>query len=301
MRHLTGKPDKSANARLRRFLTTALAGILALASPARAADLKPQTVAAFDHYAQLTEARFNSELARHEPFLWVEGLPSDRRAAALAELHGGNVVIERLETFDGGKSIAVPDGMIHHWIGTVFIPRATLAQTLTFLQDYDRQQDYFRPDVQRSKLLRHDGDDFTVELRLYKKKIITTVLDTVHEVHYTKVDSTRASSISRSARIQEVDDPGQSGEHLEREGHDSGFLWRMNNYWRFEEKDGGTYVECQSVSLTRDIPTGLGWMIGSYVSSVPRESLTFTLATTRAAILARSADERTARDMPAAK
>lgn len=301
MRHLTGKPDKSANARLRRFLTTALAGILALASPARAADLKPQTQAAFDRYTQLTQAQFKSELARHEPFLWVEGLPDDRRATALSELHAGDVVIEGLETFDAGKSIAVPDGMIHHWIGTVFIPGATLAQTLTFLQDYDRQQDYFRPDVQRSKLLRHNGDDFTIELRLYKKKIITTVLDTVHEVHYSVVDATHAWSVSRSSRIQEVDDPGQPGEHLEPEGHDNGFLWRMNNYWRFEEKDGGTYVECQSVSLTRDIPTGLGWMIGAYVSSVPRESLTFTLATTRAAILERAADSRSARVMPKAK
>ena len=290
MRHLTGKPDKSFNVPRNRALTTALAGILALASPAPAADLKPQTQAAFDRYAQLTEAEFNSELARREPFLWIEGLPADRRAAALAELHRGNVVIERLETLDAGKSVSVPDGMIHHWIGTVFIPGVTLAQTLTFLQDYDREQDYFSPDVQRSKLLRHNGDDFTIELRLYKKKIITTVLDTVHEVHYSKVDATHAWSISRSTRIQEVDDPGQPGEHLEPEGHDNGFLWRMNNYWRFEEKDGGTYVECQSVSLTRDIPTGLGWMIGAYVSSVPRESLTFTLATTRSAILARAAD-----------
>jgi hypothetical protein len=63
----------------------------------------------------------------------------------------------------------------------------------------------------------------------------------------------------------------------------------MNTYWRFEQKDGGTYVECQSVSLTRDIPAGLGWLIGPYVTSVPRESLTFTLATTRSAVLKRVA------------
>ncbi|MGA7223803.1 MAG: hypothetical protein WBX16_13150, partial [Candidatus Acidiferrales bacterium] len=72
---------------------------------------------------------------------------------------------------------------------------------------------------------------------------------------------------------------------LEPEGHDRGFLWRMNTYWRFEEKDGGTYIECQAISLTRDIPTGLGWMVGPFVTSVPKESLNFTLSTVRAALL----------------
>ena len=61
----------------------------------------------------------------------------------------------------------------------------------------------------------------------------------------------------------------------------------MDTYWRFQEKDGGTYVECQSLSLTRDIPTGLGWMVGPFVTSVPRESLTFTLVTVRSAELQR--------------
>jgi hypothetical protein len=147
--------------------------------------------------------------------------------------------------------------------------------------------------VMRSKILRHNGDDFTIAMRLYKKKVITTVLDTEHEVHYRFVDSTHAWSRSRTTRIQEVDDAGEKDERREPAGHDRGFLWRMNTYWRFEEKDGGTYVECQSISLTRDIPTGFGWLIGPYVSSVPRESLTFTLATTRSAVLKRI-DARTA-------
>ena len=237
-------------------------------------------------------AFFDSGLTRHDPYLWVESLPGDRRAAADAQLRAGQVVIERLDTRDPndpGKSIAVPDGMIHHWIGTVFVPGATLAQTLAFEEDYDHHEDYFRPDVMRSKILRHNGNDFTIELRLYKKKVITTVLDTEHEVHYTLVDSTHAWSRSRTTRIQEVDNAGEKDERLEPAGHDRGFLWRMNTYWRFEQKDGGTYVECQSVSLTRDIPACLGWLIGPYVTSVPRESLTFTLATTRSAVLKRVA------------
>jgi hypothetical protein len=273
--------------RTRKFLIAAL--MLSLLAPcaANAEDLKPETIDAFNRYVQLTEAQINSELERREPFLWVESLPENRREAAYRDLREGKVVIEHLETLDGGKKINVPGGLIHHWIGTVFVPGATLAQTIAFEQDYDNQQQYFRPDVMRSKILQRNGNDFVVELRLYKKKVITTVIDTTHEVHYQHVDATHEWSRSHTTRIQEVDDAGKPDEKLEPEGHDRGFLWRMNTYWRFEEKDGGVYVESQSISLTRDIPTGLGWMIGPYVNSVPRESLTFTLDRTRAAVLQR--------------
>jgi hypothetical protein len=279
----------SIGIQVRRGLVIALAAILLLALPANAADRKPQAVDAFNRYAQLTEAQVDAELARREPYLWIDGLPDDRRAAAHAQLRDGNVIIERLETLDNGQHIHIPGGMIHDWTGTVFIPGATLAQTLALDEDYDHHQDFFRPDVMRSKILRHTGDDFLVLLRFYKKKVITTVIDTEHEVHYHIVDSTHAWSRSHTTRIQEVANAGQSDERLEPEGHDRGFLWKMNTYWRFEEKDGGTYVECRSISLTRDIPAGLGWLIGPYVTSVPRESVTFTLATTRSGVLGRTA------------
>jgi hypothetical protein len=277
----------------KRGLAILLVTLLLLAFPAEGADLKPEAVEAFNRYVQLTEKQIDSKAARHEPFLWVDSLPDERRAAAYAELREGKVVIERLETLDDGKKIDVPGGLIHHWIGTVFIPGATLAQTLTLEQDYDHHQDYFRPDVVRSKVVWHDGSDYVVQLRFYKKKILTSVLDTEHHVHYGAVDSTNAWSRSYTTRIQEVVDAGGPGERLEPEGHDRGFLWRMNTYWRFEEKDGGTYVESQSISLTRDIPAGLGLVVGPMVNSIPRESLTFTLATTHAAVLARIAPKNT--------
>jgi hypothetical protein len=291
-RQLTGssysREDRSKHPRARRLAAAALAAIVFLVQSLDAANLKPQALEAFNRYVQLTEAQTDGNLTRREAYLHIHALPEDRRTTAYAQLREGKVVIEHLETLDQGRQIQVPGGMIHDWIGTVFIPGATLAQTLTLDQDYDHHQDIFRPDVMRSKILRHSGDDFLVLLRVYKKKVITTVIDTEHEVHYTLVDATHAQSRSHTTRVQEVDNAGQSDERLEPEGHDRGFLWRMNTYWRFEEKDGGTYVECRSISLTRDIPAGLGWLIGPYVTSVPRESLTFTLATTRSAVLERA-------------
>jgi hypothetical protein len=272
-----------------RTLAFIFAACLALPAPANAADLQPQTARAYERYIELTTSHVDSELAQQAPYLWVEHLPAAQRAADEEQLRNGQLVIERLETLDSGKRIATPGGIIHHWVGTVFVPGATLTQTLSFMQDYDHKVEYFKPDIVRSKILRHQGDDYFVLLRFYKKKIITTVIDTDQEVHYHVVDSTHAYSRSRTTRVQEVENAGKSDEKLEAEGHDRGFMWRMNTYWRFQEKDGGTYIECQAISLTRDIPTGLGWMVGSFVTSVPRESLTFTLTTARAALLQRTA------------
>jgi len=289
MRHVTQKTDS----RLARCVATILIFCCAGGAPVQAEDLQPKTVEAFDSYVHLAEARIDAEPTSGGSFLWIERLPAQRRAKAEAQLRAGEVVIERLDESiaNGGEipgnAIDVPGGMIHDWIGTVFIPGGTLTQTLALEEDYDHHQDYFHPDVMRSKILWHDGNDFTIEMRLYKKKVVSAVLETQHEVRYNLMDATHAWSRSWTTNIQEVGNPGEAKEKLDPAGHDRGFLWRMNTYWRFEEKDGGTYVECRAISLTRDIPTGLGWLVGSYVSSIPRESLTFTLATTRGAVLKR--------------
>lgn len=275
--------DKS-DALARRLMAVFLAAVLLFVLPLNAADLQAQAAQNYARYIALTQVQVDAELAQSGSYLWVERLPEARRTEALAQLRSGGVVIEKLETLDDGKPIAVPGGLIHHWIGTAFVPGATLAQTLAFMQDYDHKVEYFKPDIVRSKILSHEGDDYFVLLRFYQKKIITTVIDTDQEVHYHVVDKTHAWSRSSATRVQEVDNPGKSDERLEPEGHDRGFVWKLNTFWRFEEKDGGTYLECQAISLSRDIPTGLGWMVGSFVSSVPRESLTFTLTTARAAL-----------------
>jgi hypothetical protein len=273
-----------AGNRTRQVVAVLLSMVLGFALPLNAADLQPQAAQIYERYIALTEAQVDAELAEGTRYLWVERLPEARRAEALAQLGHGGVVIERLETLDHGNPISAPGGMIHHWIGTAFVPGATLAQTLTFMQDYDHKVEYFKPDIVRSKILKREGDDYFVLLRFYQKKIITTVIDTDQEIHYQVVDKTHAWSRSQATRVQEVDNAGKPDERLEPPGHDRGFVWKLNTFWRFEQKDGGTYLECQAISLSRDIPTGLGWMVGSFVSSVPKQSLTFTLTTARAAL-----------------
>ena len=266
---------ESPSVRQRRFV----AGIVVLAlltATLAAADLQPQTVAAFDRYVRATEAQMVPE-----PFLRVDGLSDVERRAELAELSRGEVYIERLSTREAGKSIDVPDGLIHHWLGAVFVPGATLGQALDLLQDYDRHAEIFTPAIARSKLVSRDGDVFRVDLRFSMKKVITVVVNTENEARFTRLGSDRAQSRIYSLRIAEVADPGTPQEREHPVGHDGGYLWRLYTYWRFLERDGGTYVQCEAISLTRGIPFALGWLIGPFVTSIPRESLAFTLETTR--------------------
>jgi hypothetical protein len=235
----------------------------------------------FDRYIHLTEERVSQDLSPGGAFLNADSLISEERGAAYAKLRGGEVRIEALATLDRGEKIACPACMIQHWAGIVFIPGATLQQTLTLMQDYDHQAEIFAPDVIRAKTLSHDGDDFSVFLRFHRAMVITVVLDTEHRIHYQHIDSTHAVSQAVSTRVQEVEHAGAANERVLAEGKDNGYLWRINNYWRFLQRDGGTYVQCESVSLSRDIPTGLAWLVAPFVENVPRDSLRFTLETAR--------------------
>jgi hypothetical protein len=254
------------------------------------AELKPPTVEAFERYVKLTEARIEKELSRPETFLYVDSLPEPRRTQARATLQRGEIFMERLETRDAsGREMKAPDALIHHWIGAVFIPGASLRQTLDLVQDYNRHQDIYQPEVVRSKLVARNGNDFRIYYRWHKKKVITVTLNSDHDVHYFPVDATRCHSRSYSTRIAEVADADKPTEHEKPVGNDGGFLWRIDSYWRFAERDGGVYVECESISLTRDIPTLLKWLIGPFVTGIPRESLLMTMGSTRSAVLARIA------------
>jgi hypothetical protein len=263
------------------------------AKAVHAVELKKKTVDAFDRYTRLTEERIDSE--KNDPgFLYFDKLPVDQKRALVDRMKAGEVVIERMQTLDQGKEIEVPDGMIHHWRAVVFVPGTTLAKTIALVQDYDHHYQIYKPDVQRSKLLKRDGDDFQIYYRLRRKKIITVVMDTRYDVKYEPLSPKRMASKSISTSIRQIDNPGEANERAEPEGDDSGFMWRLNTYWHMEERDGGVYIQCEAVSLSRDIPTGLGWMIRPFVESVPKESLMFTLGRTRETLMQRETQVRPA-------
>lgn len=240
--------------------------------------LEPATEAAFHAYVNSRETALERRVQGTQ-FLWCA-----ERAERLAKVRQAGVVIEP------GRAKAVTritNGLVHDWIGATFIPGVTLAQTLAFLQNYDNHKKVYAPEVADSKLLSRDGGRFRVYLRLRKHKIITVVLNTEYDVMYQSLSSTRAASRSYSTRISELEDPGTPGEKEMPPGDDHGFLWKLNSYWRFEERDGGTYVECEAISLSRDIPVLLSGLIIPIVRELPEESLRRTLEATRNALMTR--------------
>jgi len=246
--------------------------------------LKTATQEAFERYVKLVELRNEAELKQGTSLLWVDGLLAEQRAEAYAALKRGEVKMKKLEMLDDNKPIACQGGMIHHWTGVVFIPGAKVEDVLGVLEDYDQHSVYYAPDVERSKVESREGNHFRVFLRFRRHKVITVVLNTEHEVQYFYDAPGKAHSRSSAVRIAEVENAGKSDEREKVPGDDGGFMWRMETWWRMEERDGGVYVQSEVASLTRDIPTGLGWMIKPFVTDIPKESLTFTLEATRKAV-----------------
>jgi hypothetical protein len=239
-----------------------------LVSQLGAGELKPQTAEAFDRYIRQTELRLDARTT----FLWA-----DESADRARRVRQGQTVVE---PFGPRPETEVQGGLVHDWVGSVFVPGVKLETTLAVMQDYDHKESY-RPEVIASRLLARNGNDFRVYMRLLKKKVVTVVLDTEHDVHYFQVGPGKWRSVSRTTKVSEVERAGKPDEHALPPGTGQGFLWKLTTFWRFEERDGGTWVECEAVSLTRDVPAGLGWLIKPIIRDLPKESLENTLRETR--------------------
>ncbi len=230
------------------------------------AHLTPEATAAFDRYVVRAEEMMNADPIR-DP-----------------KLGTGQTRIEaRVEARDEARNVNAPGAMIQDWVGTMFMPGATLAQVQSVLRDYANYKNFYRPKVIESRELVHNGDEYDVLLRLYEKHILTIVLNSTYHIRYEMPDSKHLIVTSRSTHIGEIKDPGKSYTEEVAQGSDSGFLWRLNSYWRFEAADGGVYARCEAISLSRDVPPGLGWMLKGFLESFPKESMVNTLRGTRAA------------------
>lgn len=273
-----------------RGLVVLTAAIWVASRPAAAGDpgstLKPATIRAFESYVSATDARLAKSLGQPD-FFWIDELPRQKRAEAYAKLENGKVELRRISGEQAAGRSAIPGGMIHDWQGIVFIPGVKLEEVLEFLKDYNSRATDYAPDVERSKIEEQDGDHFRVFMRFRRKKIITVVLNTEQDITYYRDSPTRAHSRSSATRIAEVENAGTPKEKEKPPGEDSGFMWRLETWWRMEERDGGVYVQNEAVSLTRDIPSAVAWMIEPFVTGIPKESLEFTMEATRRGVLGR--------------
>jgi hypothetical protein len=268
-----------------RRLFFALALIAAAVVTLGAFQLRPPTLKAFERYVQLTEARMATETSGASPFLWIDQQPEPKKSKLLAQLKAGEIVSERLETRDGRAEIDIPDGLAHHWVGTVFMPQAKRDRVIAFVQDYGRYPQVFAPLIQRSTILSQTPDRYVVQMRTWSKKLtVTVVIDADYTIEYRELGPAAMFTKSTISNVYEVAHPGSSHERRTPADQSTGYLWRLNTYCSFAERPEGTYEQCESISLTRDIPFGLGWIVRPFITGIPRETLDFTLSKVRAGV-----------------
>lgn len=218
--------------------------------------LQPETERAFDAYVKAAESKMD----------W---------RAHLQPAPG-----ETLVAPGGGKAtVDVKDGLVHDWVAATLVAGATVEQALGVLHRYEDYKNLYAPDVRDSKLLAHDGNHWRIYLQLFKKKVLSVLLNSEYQVEDTPLSDGRWSVVSHSTRVVEVD---EGRELAPGTGH--GFVWRVNVYWLLEPRPGGVYLQSRAITLSRDVPLGLGWAVKPMVTSVPRESLEETLAATARAL-----------------
>lgn len=230
--------------------------------------------AAFSTYVGKVESRLNRQHRSMNGFLASSG----SGARTDARLRNGEVIIEHMTP---ANEADLSGALLHHWRGSAFVRGATVADFERLMKNFSGYPQRFSPQVVQAQVLSpHDGripDQFTAMMRVRQHHVITVVMDTNYDVTFGRLDGQHGYSISRSTRISEIGSPGTTHEHALTGGEAHGFLWRQNIYWSYEEREGGLYMQVESISLTRAIPAGLGWIVRPYVESVPRESLEFTL------------------------
>ena len=267
-------PADALGRRARRPVLAVVLVALAVAGAA-AAELKDETVAAWDRYIEATEQRIAEELADGDRFLVLDfGEDPD---AARERLLAGEVRVEQMETRAAdGKRIRVPKGTIHHWRGSVLIPDVALEDVLHGLIVEIDPAD-LQDDVVESRVIERDGDRLHLFLRIRRRQFVTADYNTEHVAVYTRHGPDAASSRSTAIRIAELEDVGSPNEREKPIGRDRGFLWRLHTYWRYQQVAEGVIAECESVTLSRGIPRLLGWMVRPLVNRTAREVLSQTM------------------------
>lgn len=258
--------------------------LLVLVPQVPAAEPKAATLEAFDRYVQASEQQMEGELRPGHSFLWIDSLGDKERAKKLAELRRGELLTRRLETSEDGRDFDVPDGLIHHWTSLAFLPGARISELLRVLQDYDHHAEIYAPRVRRSKLLYRDGETFHNFVQFYRKSLRTVSLNAEFDARFSEPGPHRAECRARSTRIAELAQADNPDSPELPPAKDHGYLWRMNNYFRMEEKDGGVYLQLITLALSRDLPRGLGWLLRPLIRRIARESLEEYLTATRRAV-----------------
>jgi hypothetical protein len=258
-----------------------LVAVMVVGTPrlSRGAELKPETMQAWNQYVRSADSHMRERLGPGHQFLWTDESPERS-----ARLRRGEILVAPMT---GLGTRRVPDGLIHHWVGALFIPDATLESVLSVAHDYDHYKEMFRPKVVDSKLLAcEDGQQKYSVLWLNNVLFVNAALQTQYEARDFPVDQRRWYNVAHVISAQEIESYGEKDEHILPPGQGNGFIWRLQSIARYEERDGGVYVELEAIGLTRDIPVSLRWVANPLVAHLSRSALATSLRQTREGVAA---------------
>lgn len=254
--------------------------LLFLLHPAflRGADLNSETLRAWDAYVRHAQERMRDCSRGQAPFLQV-----DETRELSERVRAGEILVEP----EGGKSPhPIWRGLIHDWVGVVFVPNAKLDDVEGVLNSYERYEDYYRPMVVKSRLLEEEPNRELVRLLMIQKAYsVTAAVEADDEVNFVRLDGNRAYSLSTSIRVQEIADYGKPSAHAFPQDHGPGYIWRTFTVTRLEERDSGTYAEVEMIVLSRGIPWAFRWLVQPLTERLPRSVLGTMLRDTRAAVV----------------
>jgi hypothetical protein len=231
----------------------------------------PAAVSAFNSYSKAVGSRLAQQHRSLNTFLAPTASdPEDVKT----RLRKAELIIEKLTPSTGAN---FSGALLHHWRGTAFAPGARAADFERLVRDFNSYPQHFSPQVLQANVLTKGGDRMQAWMRVRQRHVITVVMDTTYDITFGQLDVQHGYSISESTRIAEIEAAGTGAERTLSANENHGFLWRLNTYWSYAERDGGLYLQIEAISLTRSIPRGVGWAVQPYVESIPRESLEFTL------------------------
>lgn len=236
--------------------------------------LSPETVTEFERYAKSVEAGINQRWEGKEPFLSIEDSPADAQ-----KVRKGEFLVRPANAESKPQSIT--DGLIHDWVGDVFIPDTDPKRVIGVLRDFNNHKKIY-PEIADSKTLSTNGAETVGYWRVQQRKgLVPVVLDVEQNAYYKELAPGKWNCRAYARKIREIDKTPFSRGRTFPEGEGHGYMWKMYAYWSIEKVNGGVLAECRMLSLSRSIPPAVAWAVGPYVQKAPEESLGSTLKQTR--------------------
>jgi hypothetical protein len=251
--------------------------VTSIPAASNAIDLHQATLNAWNDYIRAADVRMQDRLAVGHTFLWL-----DEAGERQSRVRRGEVVVAPLV---GRGTQDVPEGLIHNWIGAAFIPNARIDTLMAVIHDYDRYKEIYKPAVADSKAVACTPTDQQFSMTWRRRILfVNAAMEGQYRSHDFAVDARRGYNIAETTSVREIENYGHTSEHFLPADSGNGFIWRLHSIARYEERDGGIYLEIEVIALTRDIPPSLRWMVNPVVNHLSINSVTATLRQTRQAV-----------------